>query len=263
MRALKVCLSSRRRVHLSARRARAGLAVLAAAAAVVVSFGTAAKAQSQTPTPVPAKDWSVYARAGVGVAFANRLDQTLLQDPRVAFLTPPPDRRVTDFGVGASPTFALGFAYPSGSRTELEYRYVAPPIDAVRASGGFDPVRGGPFDLDVVPPEKVAAHFLMSNAYYEVARAGRAAAFVGAGVGGGFFTDSFGQRDAAFAYQGRVGASVDLSDTVRLQLEYVYLRTRDLVFGPDRIGRGAIGETQAAGDPFVLSTASLSFAIDF
>ena len=232
------------------------VAALAVAAAPV---SQAALAQSADA----GGDWSVYARAGVGAAFANRLDQDLAYDPRAATVPTPPGRRVTEFGGSASPSFALGFNYPSGTRTELEYRFLSPRMDDVTEIDDTGPGAGPVSARPVTPADDFRAHFLMSNAYYEVARAGAVGFFVGAGVGGGFFSNGFGARDAAFAYQGRAGVSGDLSARVSLNAEFVHLRTREVVFGVDRLGRGPVGGSQALGEPFVASSGELSVSFRF
>ncbi len=245
------------RLAMSSDRAQVAAGVFGA---LLLAAAPAARAQEAAPDGV--KDWSLYARFGVGASFVNRLDQDLVYDSRLAFIAPPPDRRVSDFDAAASPSVAIGFSYPSGARTELEYRFLRPPFDSVREFGGFDFMTGGFGAVDVTPAENFAAHFLMSNAYYEVARAGRAGFFIGAGVGGGFFNNGLGARDAAFAYQGRGGVSVDITEKASVSMEYVYLRTRDVVFGPDRLGEGDLG-VQALGEPFVMSTANASLQLKF
>ncbi|MBI1391215.1 MAG: P44/Msp2 family outer membrane protein [Alphaproteobacteria bacterium] len=233
-----------------------------AGSAVAAALLTAAPAVAQSfDSATAADDWALYARLGVGWASPNRLDQDLAFDPRTASFFTPPNRRVIDLEDAASPTFAIGVAYPAGTRTELEYRFLQPSFDEVTLFGGFGPGVTSPFP--VTPSDEFTAHFLMSNAYFEVVRFGPVGAFVGAGVGGGFFADGLGQRDAAFAYQGRTGVTVDLSRRATLQIEYVYLRTRDIVFGPDRLGRGALGGFQALGEPFVMSAADASIQFRF
>ncbi|MEO1014009.1 MAG: P44/Msp2 family outer membrane protein [Pseudomonadota bacterium] len=245
---------------MSAKSVRAKLTIMSVVGGLIASTPPAL-AQGVETQEEP-RDWSIYARFGVGAAFANRLDQDLAYDPRVAFIVTPPNRRVTDFDAAASPTFALGFSYPSGARTELEYRFLRPSFERVTEFGGFDPTVGPLDPTDIEPAEDFTAHFLMSNVYYEVARAGPASLFVGAGVGGGFFSNGLGARDAAFAYQGRGGVSFELSESAAISLEYVYLRTRDLVLGPDELGVDD-GFSQAAGDQFVMSGVDLSLAVRF
>ena len=57
--------------------------------------------------------------------------------------------------------------------------------------------------------------------------------FIGGGVGGAFMENENGQRDAALALQARAGVSYELSSGFLADVEYVYLRTNELSFGPD------------------------------
>ncbi|MEM1396316.1 MAG: P44/Msp2 family outer membrane protein, partial [Pseudomonadota bacterium] len=152
----------------------------------------------------------------------------------------------------------------AGTRTELEYKYIAPNVDLTRETGGFNSVTGGSEGVAVTPPDDFRAHFLMANAYVDVFRSGSTALFLGAGVGGGFFNNGFDQTDAAFAYQGRTGISVDVSDSITLMAEYVYLRTLEMKFGPSAFSaENTVTDPRVVGEPFVMSNVGVSVLFKF
>ncbi len=177
----------------------------------------------------------LYARVGVGGIAAGDLDQSITHDPRVASIVTPPNEQTTSFSAGPSASFALGFMYEAGTRTELEYRYADLSVDEVLRFGGFDPVEGELGPTPIAPGDDASAHFLISNIYYDVAEIGGVTAYIAAGVGGGFFKDAFGARDAALAYQGKAGLSTRLADKFYVDVEYIYTRTGELAFGSDAL----------------------------
>ncbi len=222
------------------------LAILGAALA---SVGNAAAQSDNTG--------SVYARFGVGAAFNADLEQTLTPNPAALFLLPPPVARETQAGTGALVSAALGFQYTSNTRTELEYRYAAPSIDAVVETDAL----GNEFNL--VEPGRFRTHFLMSNVYYDFRNASFLTPFIGAGVGGAFTSNGLGERDAAFAYQARAGLEAAISNANSFSVEYVYTRTRDLVYGPKEFGSDDGELFRADGDQLVVSSIIASFRRTF
>lgn len=172
---------------------------------------------------------SLYVRAGAGVILPNTLDQDLSFDPVLGIASPPTSRE-TDFGPGAQAAFAVGFDYPSGTRTELEYRYSSPSVREVLEVGAEG-------DIDVVTPilasNTTSAQFLMANIFFDFNKKGCIKPFLGVGVGGAFVRNGLGDRDSAFAYQGRAGFATEIGDALFFDVEYIYTRTRDLVFGPE------------------------------
>ena len=173
-----------------------------------------------------------YVRAGAGVNFVNDLDQEFSYNPSVVFIVTPPSGQTVETETGYLASAALGFDYADGIRTELEYRYASTAIGTVTPIGGFDPVDPDPF-----PPfqsnEDLTAHFVFGNFYFDLRNDGPITPFIGAGVGGAFVDDGSGARDAALAYQGRAGFSLELSDSFLIDAEYVYTRTNTLRYGVD------------------------------
>lgn len=193
--------------------------------------------------------YGFYGRVQGGAAFAGDLDQTLGPQPLIADA---PSGQIARSSIGYTVGAALGFRYPSGFRTELEYRYVSTPIDDVTTIGGLLP------SVTVPSEEDITAHFLMSNVYYDFANTSPVTPFVGVGVGGASVNlPGFGS-DAAFAYQGRAGLKVQALEHSSISVEYVYTRTRDLVFEG-----GLAGDLIASGDQLAVSSALISFQKDF
>ena len=201
---------------------------------------------------------NVYARIGAGGLFPRQFNQDISYSPDLITIVLPPDRRESSLRSTPSVSAALGFAYPAGTRTELEYRYISAGMDEVMHTGGFDPGPGAPVSVPVTPDGDFSVHFLMSNAYQTVLGNENLSFFIGAGVGGAFTRNGFGQSDAAFAYQGRAGVSARVGDGYDMSVEYLYVRTRDLVYGPDD-ALATAGAIQIDGAEFISSgvTASL------
>ncbi|MEM8770125.1 MAG: outer membrane beta-barrel protein [Pseudomonadota bacterium] len=172
-----------------------------------------------------------YVRAGAGVSFLSDLDQEFTYNPNILSIVTPPTGAVIDTEAGFVASGAVGFNYADGIRTELEYRYATNGIDVITPIGGFNP-DAGPF-----PPsasdEDINAHFVFSNFYYDFNNSSFLTPFIGAGVGGAFVNAPDIGSDAALAYQGRAGVSAGLNDGFSVDLEYIYLRTNTLRFGPD------------------------------
>ncbi len=169
-----------------------------------------------------------YVRAGAGAVFANDLEQDVTFSPFLVFIGPPSTGQTVATETGFVVGGALGFDYADGIRTELEYRYQTIGIESVTRTGGF-------FDPTVIPTanDDLNAHLLMANFFYDFRNSSRVTPFIGLGVGGAFAENENADRDAALAYQGRAGLSLALNGGFSIDAEYIYLRTNDLVYGPE------------------------------
>lgn len=189
----------------------------------------------------------VYLRGAAGIGFAEGLDQDLSYNPAVAFPAPPASTKTTDLGEGLALSAAIGFQY-ARTRTELEYRRMTPKVDAMAYGGG------APLTPPVAPDDRLTVQALMSNVYFDFASKSRFTPYVGVGVGGARVENEVGERDAAFAFQGRAGVEVAISDRLSIGAEYVYFRTLDLRYGPKEFTpTGPIGPA-TDGDAFASSS---------
>jgi len=169
-----------------------------------------------------------YVRAGAGVSFVSDLEQDVTFSPFLAFPSPASNGQTVETETGFVAGGALGFDYADGIRTELEYRYQTAGVESVTRTGGLsDPTVVTP------PSDDLIAHLLMANFFYDFRNSMALTPFIGLGVGGAFVENENGDRDAALAYQGRAGLSLSLSDGFSVDAEYIYLRTNDLVYGPE------------------------------
>ena len=195
---------------------------------LVFAFASGAMAQN-----APADD-GPYIRIGGGVSFLSNLDQAM-----EANLSPPiftcqaigcnPDQRIIESDTGFLASGAIGFDYADGIRTELEYRYASNEISSVRTF-----VNGIPAGVTMAPTDMdVNAHFILSNFYFDFYNSSPITPFIGGGVGGAFVDVGLGERDGALAYQGRAGLSVAIGGGFSADLEYIYLRTNKLDYGPN------------------------------
>ena len=179
-------------------------------------FGGCALAQDET------LEDGVYFRLAAGVSFADDFEQDFNYNPDLAFVIAPPSTRVIDTNKGLVAGAALGFDYADGIRTELEFRFA----NTDRSSIAFDGVASAADD-------NLSARFLMANFYFDFDNETAFTPFIGGGVGGAVVGDGEGNKDAALAYQGRAGVSLDIGGGSALSAEYVYLRTNELVYGPN------------------------------
>jgi len=179
----------------------------------------------------------IYVRAGAGATFLDDWNQEFTHNPDLVAIAPPPTGQSIENGEGFLASFALGFDYADGIRTELEYRYASTNIDSVTLDDPAGAVAAAAANDDI------NAHFLLSNFYFDFTNESRFTPFVGAGVGGAFVENETGDRDAALAYQGRAGVSYDFGGGFLADVEYVFLRTSKLAYGPD-------GEDFAPTGPF-------------
>ena len=201
----------------------------------------------------------LYGRLAAGTTIANNFDQSLSFDPSVVFAVAPPNQQRVESNTGFALGAALGFKYPSGFRTELEYRFAATSIDLIEQSGGA----GAP--ATVASDESVSVHFLMSNITYDIETDFGLTPYIGVGVGGARVSlgdvvvpgNAISESDMAVAFQGRAGLALDLSPTTRVSVEYVYARTLDLEFASDD-GLAALG-----GEPYISSSVLIGLTKDF
>ena len=192
-------------------------------ALMVSALTSVAAAQAQEETLSD----GMYVRLGGGVSFASDWTQNIAYNPNQVFpAIPAASAQTLENGQGFVAGAAVGFDYTDGIRTELEYRYASTSIDSVTFDGG---ARLG---LPAPVEENVTAHFVMSNFFFDFYNSSPITPFIGGGVGGAFVTNENGARDAALAYQGRAGLAYALGGGFSADLEYIYLRTNDLVYGP-------------------------------
>ncbi len=227
---------------------------VALAAAASAGAGSTALAQEEDGAPA-LREAGVYLRAGAGVSFAENLEQDISYNPAVLFIVTPANERTTSLGDGVSASAAIGFQYPGRTRTELEYRYIEASIDGVVEDGGFDPSSLTVWPLAVPAADDAVVHALMSNVYVDLAPGGPVSPYIGLGVGGARVENGLGDRDAAFAYQGRAGIDLALGGGVTIGAEYVYFRTVDVVYGPKEFEPGGPAGPRIDGAPFVSSSA--------
>ncbi|MFN3959506.1 MAG: outer membrane protein [Parvularculaceae bacterium] len=189
--------------------------------AAAILAASPALAQDGDPA---ARKTGLYLRGGAGVGFADSLDQDFSYSPSYLPVIAPPTMKATDIGEGIAWSAAVGFQYAK-TRTELEYRRFDLDADEVALSGGAAP-------STVTDAGEVTAQALMSNVYFDFVNSSRLTPYVGVGVGGARIENELGQRDGAFAYQGRVGVDLALSRSLSLGVEYSYFRTMEIVYGP-------------------------------
>lgn len=220
-------------------------------------IGAAVVAGSAAAQDTP-KD-GFYVRAGAGVSFMSDLDQDVAFSPFLVFIGPPSTGQTVETETGFVAGGALGFDYADGIRTELEYRYQTVGIESVTRTGGFfDPTALTP------PNDDLNAHLLMANFFYDFRNSSRVTPFIGLGVGGAFVENENADRDAALAYQGRAGLSFALSGGFSVDAEYIYLRTNDLVYGPEDDDFTMTGPTERIdGDGLSSSTVMVSLRKQF
>ncbi len=212
---------------------------LSIAAALLAPLLAAAPALAQgEPAGEAGRATGLYLRGAAGVSFPESLDQDFTYSPSFIPLVAPPTAKSTDLGGGAAWSAAIGFQYAK-TRTELEYRRFDLDADEVALTGGAVP-------STVADAGDVTAQAIMTNVYFDLVNSSRLTPYIGVGVGGARVENELGERDAAFAYQGRAGVEVELSPSLSLGVEYSYFRTLEIVYGPKDF------------DPSVPPTASFS-----
>jgi len=222
--------------------------------AIIVAAG-AAQANAQDVQ----SEAGLYGRISAGATIANDIDQTLAVDPGLTLVAMPPTQQRIETNTGYTLGAALGFKYPSGFRTELEYRFASTSIDLIEQSGGSAPA------ATLVNDDSVTAHFLMSNVTYDFETDFGLTPYVGVGVGGARVSlgdvavlgNVISESDMAVAFQGRVGLALDLSQSARVNVEYVYARTLDLEFASDD------DDAMLGGEPYISSSVLIGLTKDF
>lgn len=167
----------------------------------------------------------LYLRGAAGAGFADSLDQDFSYSPSYQPIVAPPTGKSTDIGGGLAWSAAIGFQY-ARTRTELEYRRFDLDADEVALTGGAVP-------STLADAGDVTAQAIMSNVYFDLVNSSRLTPYIGAGVGGARVENELGERDAAFAYQGRAGVELELSPSLSLGVEFSYFRTLEIVYGPE------------------------------
>lgn len=210
-------------------------------------------------SPAAAQDvaGSAYLRFGAGWSSIGDLDQSLDYNPEIAFVQPPPSTRSTALSDAIAFVAAAGFDYPAGTRTELEYRHVLARIDSLVETA---PISGA---SHVAASDRFTVQTLMSNVYRDFGLSSGLSVYLGAGVGGAFVGNGLGERDAAFAWQGKAGFEVDLGGGLSAGLDYARLWSRDLAFGPENFTPAGPPGPRADGDGLALSQATFSLRKTF
>lgn len=226
------------------------LRVLAAAAAL---SGTTAISGALAQEEAPLDDGG-YVRVGGGATFLSDWTQGYLYNPDQMFITAPAAGQSVANSGGFVAVAAIGFDYADGIRTELEYRYATSTVDQVVIDDPAGPMIGAPAQDDI------NGHFLMSNFYFDFYNNSPITPYIGGGIGGAFIENENGLRDAALAYQGRAGFSWAMGGGWAADIEYVYLRSKKLVFGPDTddFTPGGPFEPNISGDRYQSSSVILS-----
>ena len=201
----------------------------------------------------------LYARVGAGIAFPGDLNQSFVYNPNMAFVGLLPTAQTVDLEQTYSLAVALGFDYADGIRTELEYRHEDADVESVT------PLFGGAAGVATNPDESYTVHVLMGNFYFDFYNDSAFTPFIGGGVGGVFASNDTAGKDAALAYQARAGVALEMSETTSFVLEYVYARSRDLVFGPndDDFLDGDMRPFRIDGAPYQTSSALASVQVKF
>lgn len=172
----------------------------------------------------PGRKTGLYVRGGAGAGFADSFDQDFSYSPSYLPIIAPPTMKSTDIGGGLAWSAAIGFQYAK-TRTELEYRRFDLDADEIALTGGAAP-------STITDAGAITAQAIMSNVYFDFVNSSRLTPYVGVGLGGARIENELGQRDGAFAYQGRVGVDLALSRALTFGVEYSYFRTTGIVFGP-------------------------------
>jgi opacity protein-like surface antigen len=184
-----------------------------------------ALAQDEAAPEGAGRKTGLYVRGAAGVSFPENLDQDFAYSPSYLPIVAPPTAKSTDLGGGAAWSTAVGYQY-ARTRTELEYRRFDLDADEVALTGGAVP-------STVTDAGEVTAQAVMANVYFDLVNSSRLTPYIGAGVGGARVENELGERDAAFAYQGRAGVEFELSPSLSAGVEFSYFRTVEVVYGPE------------------------------
>lgn len=193
---------------------------------IVAAVLAASPAFAQDDAAAPSqRETGLYLRGAAGVSFPESLAQEFSYSPVFLPIVAPPTAKATDLGGGAAWSAAIGFQYAK-TRTEIEYRRFDLDADEVALTGGAVP-------STVTDAGDISVQAIMSNVYFDLVNSSRLTPYVGAGVGGARVENELGERDAAFAYQGRAGVDLALSDALSVGVEFSYFRTLQVVYGPE------------------------------
>ncbi|NNL87603.1 MAG: outer membrane beta-barrel protein [Marinicaulis sp.] len=174
-------------------------------------------------------DDHAYFRIGGGVSWVSDWDEVVA--PGVATCLAigcNPERQLIALSEGYTASAAIGFDYADGIRTELEYRFSSSAIESrsLFESGS---------EVDTTIDNDIAAHFVMSNFYFDLHNSSRLTPYLGGGVGGAFANSDIDDRDAALAWQARGGVSLAMGGGFSADLEYNYIQSNPLFDDPDDI----------------------------
>ncbi len=235
--------------------------------AIVMTVGGTASAQDGV------REDGLYYRVGIGATTVSDWAQDLTFNPSLGGILPCtggcpitpvslPNSNLVTNGEGFVAGAAIGFDYADGIRTELEYRYASSSIDGVTQTAP-----AGALSVLPLPPigDRAGAHFIMANFFFDIYNDSPITPFVGGGVGGALISNQFGDQDAALAYQGRGGLSFAVGGGFSADLEYIYLRTNKLAFGPrlDVLPATAPILPNVSGDYYESSTVMISMRKSF
>ena len=226
-------------------------------ASLVGASGVAAQDEPRS-NGAPVDD-GAYVRVGAGATFVSDWEQDYAFNPAFVFVGGPPTGQTVSNGNGFLAGAALGFDYADGIRTELEYRYASSQIANVVIDEFAGPTTVTPAN------ENSTAHFIFSNFFFDFYNQSRMTPFIGGGVGGALVENENGDWDGALAYQARAGVAFAVSNGLSLDLEYIYMRTNKLVYGPkveDFTPAGPF-ETNISGDRYEASSVMLSLRKQF
>ena len=224
---------------------------------VILAAMVAASAAQAQDEAASAAD-SMYWRFGAGASFVDDWSQDYVYNPNLVFIAAPPTGQTVSNGTGYVAAAALGFDYADGIRTEFEYRYAASKIDGVTIEDIAGPTPG------VAAKDHIGAHFVFTNFYFDFPNKTRFAPFIGAGVGGARVDNAAGDSDLALAWQGRGGVSTDLGGGYRADLEYLFVRSNKLAYGPKDDDFTADGPAMRIdGDRYQSSSVMLSLRKPF
>lgn len=232
--------------------------VLASVVFVAVSVSSASAQNEPAGNGAPVDD-GAYIRVGAGATFVSDWAQDYAFNPAMVFVTAPPTGQTLSNGEGFLAGVALGFDYADGIRTELEYRYASSQIDSVTTNNLTGPVTATSANDDL------NAHFIFSNFYFDFYNQTRLTPFIGGGIGGAVVENENGARDAALAYQGRAGVAVAINNGFSVDVEYIYVRTNKLVYGPgvDDFTPTGPFDTNISGDRYEASSVMISLRKQF
>jgi len=186
-----------------------------------------------------AQDW--YVSGSVSWNNQNSSDTAIQIDDGMGGVISSEMEANYDAGVGASAELGRTFDnVVPGLRGAIEVSYTKAEVDNFKMPSvlgtGIDTITGGG-DIENIG--------VFANAYYDfdVQWAVPIKPYVGAGVGftvtevafnqsgGGVTTSFFDDDDVRFAYQGKVGASYDVTPNTEVFAEYTYRASEDLTFG--------------------------------